>query len=136
MGFSIASQDDGHILIVTIDEQYDMVNEIVELSRQVVACLDKGPEGTITIIDARAVQIKDLNSLLLSAQNMSRPEVKASRMHPKLLKSYSIITNRYVTAAMKGMNTATFGFVQTTLFESVEAAVAQAHSEIAAYLAN
>jgi hypothetical protein len=133
MGFSISSQEGGHILIVTIDEQYDMVNEVIELSKEVVAHLDAGPDGTIVIIDGRAVQIKDLNSLLMGAQNMSRPEVKASRNHPKQLKSFSVINNKIVTAAMKGMNSATFGYIQTTMFDTVEAAVAQAHIELAAY---
>src|SRR5690349_16819862 len=126
MGFSISSQEGGHILIAVIDDQYDMVNDMIALSKDMVAHLDEGPDGVIVIIDARPVQIKDLNSLLLSAQNISRPEVKASRNHPKALKSYSVINNKIVTAAMKGKNTATFGYLETTLFETVEAAVAQA----------
>jgi hypothetical protein len=133
MGFSISSQEDGHILIVTLDDQYDMVNDIINLSVETVAHLDEGPDGTIVIIDARAVQIKDLNSLMLSAQNMKRPEVKASQNHPRVLKSYSVINNKIVTLAMKGMNSATFGYFQTTMFETVEEAVAQAQTEIAAY---
>jgi hypothetical protein len=133
MGFSISSQEGGHILIVTIDEHYEMVNEVIELSKETVAHLDRGPDGVIVIIDARAVQIKDLNSLMLSAQNMKRPEVKASQNHPRALKSFSVINNKIVTLAMKGMNSATFGFIQTTMFETVEEAVAQAHIELAAY---
>lgn len=134
MGYSISSQDEGHILVVTIDEDYDMVNDIISLSLDTVARLDEGPDGAIVIIDARAVQVKDLNSLLQSAQNMSRPEVKASREHPKALQSYSVINSKIISLALKGLNSATFGYIQTTMFDSVEAAVAQARTEIAAYL--
>ena len=131
MAYSVSRLNDERILLLIIDQDYDLVEDMVASSQEVIAHLDQAAEPMILITDARAVQIKDVNALLMGAQSIRQPEVRASVSHPNLLKYFSVIDSRVVNAAMKGLNTATFGFFHPTLFESVEAAVEHARATLA-----
>lgn len=132
MPYSLSTLDDGRILLLTLDEHYDLADEMIRSSQDVIAYLDQAEFPVILITDARAVQIKELNTLLTAAQYVKHPEVKASLDHPALLKYYSVIDNMLINAAVRGLNTATFGYFAATLVETVDAALDQARALLAA----
>jgi hypothetical protein len=126
MGYSFSTLDDGRILLLTVDSHYDLAHEMVASSQEVTAYLDAAAQRVVLITDARAVQIKDMNSLLMGAQNITHPEVKKSVKHSKLLKYLSVVDNKLAQVATKGLNHATFGYFEPMVFDSVDAAIEQA----------
>jgi hypothetical protein len=130
MSYSFTSLADGHILILTMHSDFDLHTEMISASIDSYLRLDECPDQVVYISDAREVRIRDMNDILIGAQLARSGESQQVAHHPKLITNFSVVNSKVAQAAVKGLNTASFGFFKVTLFETIEEAVAQAHKEL------
>jgi hypothetical protein len=131
MSYSFESLDDGHILILTMHKDFDIRTEMIESSLKVYEMLDQSPDQVVLISDSREIQLNNLNDLIEGANLARRDEARRVSQHPHVLKNYSIVNNRLAQAAVKGLNTASFGYFEVTMFETLEEAISQARAVLA-----
>jgi phosphosulfolactate phosphohydrolase-like enzyme len=121
--YTVEVLDEGRIILMTMGSDYNVVTDMLKSSTECFDLLEKGPERIVFITDAREVQLKGLDEMLHGAQNMMNPEISKITHHPKLAKSLSVTNSKVMRAAVKGLNTLTFGFTELTVFETVEEAL-------------
>lgn len=132
MSYSFESLDEGRILILTLHADFDIHTEMIQSSLDAYARLDEGPDHVVLISDSREIQLKSVNDLIQGANLASREESKRVSKHPRLLKNFSIVSNKLAQTAAKGLNTASFGYFEVTMFETLDEAIAQARVALAA----
>lgn len=132
MSYTLSSLEGGRILLFTIHADFDIARELVQASQEALDLVEQGPDGVVFITDTRALHINNLNEVLQGGSAVRSPEAMRLSKHPKLKKSISVIDNRLISLAAKGLNSATFGFVETTIFETKEAALDYARRLFAA----
>lgn len=128
MSYTLTALDDGHILLFEMHADFDVVNDLIAASREALEIVEHGPDRVVMITDTREMKITGVNDLLQGANAARSPEAVALSKHPKLFKSVSVIDNKMVTLAAKGLNSATFGYIDTTIFEDREKALAYARA--------
>src|SRR5687768_5087686 len=110
MSYSFETLDEGHIVILTMHSDFDIRTEMIQSSLDAYALLDQCPAPVVLISDSRAIQLRNINDLIEGANLARSPESRKVGSHPHLIKNYSIVDNKLAQAAVKGLNTATFGF--------------------------
>lgn len=95
------------------------------------ALVENGPDRIIIITDAREMITKSFEDIIQGANNVRSPEAQRLSRHPKVIKSLTVMTNKIAQMAMKGLNSATFGFVEVTIFETQEEAISCAEKVLA-----
>jgi hypothetical protein len=123
MSYTLSSLDGGCILLFTIHADFEIATELVKASREALDLFEQCPGPVVFITDTCALHINNLNDILQGGSAVRSPESMRLSKHPKLRKSISVIDNRVITLAAKGLNSATFGYVETTIFETTEDAL-------------
>lgn len=123
--------DQGHILVLTMLDTYNVHTDMCESTLALIEMIDKGPDRVVIISDSRELRIKDVNDMLVAASNVRTEESKRLVNHPKVIKNFSVMNNKMMQTAVKGLNTATFGFFPVTIFETPEAAIDAARAVLA-----
>jgi hypothetical protein len=123
MSYTLSPLDDGRILLFTMHADFDIATELVQASKQALLVLDNSNKKVVFITDTRELHITNFNEILQGGSAVRSPEAMQLSKHPNLCKSISIIDNRVITLAAKGLNSATFGYVDTTIFETKEDAL-------------
>ena len=123
MSYTLSPLDDGCILLFTMHKDFDIATELVQASKQALLVLEHSAKDIVFITDTRELHINNINDVLQGGSAVRSPEAMELSKHPKVIKSISIIDNRVITLAAKGLNTATFGYVDTTIFETKEDAL-------------
>lgn len=123
MSYTLTTLDDGHIILMTMNADFDLTKEMVPSSLETFELLEAGPDRMVFISDGREMRLTSLNEIIESANTIRIPESKRVTTHPKLLKSLTVTNNKVIQLAVKGLNTATFGNIEYPIFESVEDAV-------------
>jgi hypothetical protein len=130
MSYDFTSLADGHILILTMNSDFDIQTEITNASIDSYLRLDDGPDQVVYISDARQIRIRDMNDILIGAQLARSAESQQVANHPKVITNFSVVNSKMAQAAVKGLNSASFGFFKVTIFETVEEAVAEAQKAL------
>ncbi len=126
MSYSLDALDDGHIIFFTMHQDFDMSVDMPDYLQKCYALVDNGPDRIIVITDAREMKTKSFEDVIQGANSIRSPEAQRISHHPKVIKNLTVITNKVVQMAMKGLNSASFGFLELTLFETQEEAIGYA----------
>src|SRR5262245_46434722 len=126
MSYTVTTYDDGHILLLTLNSDFDATTEMVPSFSECFATLEAGPDNVVFISDARHYVMGSFNDLLQGANMTRSPEVARTNKHPKVRKVYTITNSGAIQLAAKGLNSASFGFIELTVFSSLEDALNQA----------
>ena len=130
MSYTFTTLDEGHILILTFNDDFDV--HTTQFMFDSLEKIDTGPDRMVFITDSRSMPIKNVNDMLVASSNVRTEEAKRLMQHPKLVKSYTIINNNIFQKVIKGLNSATFGYFEITVFETVEEAVEAGRKALAA----
>lgn len=128
MSYSVTTSDDGHILVLTLDPGFDVSNEMVPAFNACFDVLEAGPENVVFISDARHMEFSNLNDLIEGGSKARSQEVTRVNRHPKVRQIFTITNSRVIQLAAKGLNSASFGFIELTVFTSLEDALNQARN--------
>jgi hypothetical protein len=131
VSYTLETLDEGHIILLTLNADFDMAAEMIQSSRETFDLLEAGPDHIVFISDGRELQTNTLNDILQGANAVRSPETKAVMNHPKRLTSLSVTSSKLLQLAVKGLNSATFGFMEVTIFDSMEEVLAEAQRIIA-----
>jgi hypothetical protein len=123
MPYTTSTLDDGRIILMTMDAAFDLHGELIQFSGECATLLDAQPNGAIVIVDGRLRPPNDLNDILQGANATRTQEGKAMFQHPNLRKLLTITTSKALHMTIKGLNSATFGFLEITVFDTPEAAI-------------
>jgi hypothetical protein len=126
VSYTLETLDNGHIILLTLNVDFDMANEMIQSSRETLDLLDAGPNHVVFVSDGRLLETNTLADILAGGNAVRKPEVKAVMSHPKRLISLSVTDSKLLRLAVKGLNSATFGYVDVTIFDSLEEALAEA----------
>jgi hypothetical protein len=128
MSYTLTSYDDGQIIVLTLHQGFDLANGMRAVSAECFDMLEQGPERVILISDTRALNINNLNDLIVGANVARQPEAIRVLKHPKTAKIVSVISSRVVQMAVRGLNSASFGHVEVPIFETLEEALDHART--------
>jgi hypothetical protein len=128
MNYELKTLDEGQIIVLTMYKEFDMVDDLIQSSLECFELVENGPEHIVFISDGRELSITNLNDLIQSANSARRPEAMRVNKHPKMLKSLSVINSRLIQMAVRGLNSASFGHMEVTIFETVEDALDHARN--------
>ncbi len=126
MTYSLVSLDDGHILYFTMLEDFDFSVDMPKYLQECYELLENGPDRVIIITDARDLKPKSFDYIVQGANSTRSPEAHRNAEHSKVLKNFSIVSSRMAQLAVKGLNSASFGFFEVTIFETPDDALSQA----------
>lgn len=123
MSYSFSTLDDGSIIQFVINSDFSMEKDSLPLVRDCAALLDAAPDRAVMVFDSRNLSMSSMSDVLAMGSVVRDAEAKAMLNHPKLLKMLSVTQNKVLQMTIKGVNTATFGFVEFSLYDSVEEAL-------------
>jgi hypothetical protein len=122
MSYTVATTDNGAIILVTMGEDYDVSSDMLASSEETFLLLENGPDRIVMITDARLLKVNSLEDILQGGKTMTDPRIKRTTVHPKLIKSLSVINSRLLQLAVKGLNSASFGHTDIPVYDSMEEA--------------
>jgi hypothetical protein len=128
MPYSVTTYDDGHILLLTLNSEFDPAVHMVPAFTECFETLEAGPDNVVFISDARNYTIGSFNDLLQGANMARSAEVARANKHPKVRKVFTITNSGTIQLTAKGLNSASFGFIELTVFSSLEDALNQART--------
>jgi hypothetical protein len=126
MSYSLDALDDGHIILFTMHQDFDMSVDMPDYLQQCYGLVDGGPDRIIVITDAREMKTKSFEDIIQGPNSVRSPEAQRLSRHSKVIKNLTVMTNKVAQLAMKGLNSASFGFLELTLFETQEEAIGYA----------
>jgi len=130
MSYQVSTQDDGHILILKLNEDFDIAGEFGPSFAECFEKLEAGPDGVVFISDARELKLKSFNDLLQGGNLARSPDANRVNKHPKVRKTYTVTNSAGIALAARGLNSASFGFVELSVFGSLEEAVTAARAAL------
>ncbi|MBN1429300.1 MAG: hypothetical protein JXB07_13075 [Anaerolineae bacterium] len=89
--------------------------------------VENGPEPII-ITDTTSAPLKSIDDLIQGANTLRTPAAKRLSNHPKVIKALTVVDNRAVNMAIKGLNSAMFSFIEMPVFATREEAVSHARA--------
>jgi hypothetical protein len=125
MSYSVTTYDDGQIIVLTLNADFDIATEMVSSFTECFEHLEAGTSPVVFISDARELPIRNLNDLLQGSSFVSKPEAVRVNKHPRILKTYTITNSSVIQLAAKGLNSASFGNLVLGVFTSLEEALNQ-----------
>jgi hypothetical protein len=131
MSYTLTSLDDGHILLFTMNSDFDTPVDMPKYLKECYDLVDNGPDQIVIITDTTGAPPKGINDLIQGANSIRTPEAKRINDHPKVIRSLSVVDNRLVNLAVKGLNSAAFGFYEVAIFETKEEAISHARAVLA-----
>lgn len=123
MPYTITPYDDGRIIVMKMDSAFDFHDEFNQFAVEAAALMDESAEPMVLITDSRERSIKHLNDLIQGGGLAIRAEGKRMLNHPNLKKMFEITSSKAIQMTIKGLNSATFGFVEISVFETLEEAL-------------
>jgi hypothetical protein len=130
MSYQVSTLDDGHILILTLCDDFDIMVEFSPSFTECFEYLEAGPDRVVFISDARQLQLKSFNDLLQGSSMTRSPESARVNKHPKVIKVFTITNSTGIALAAKGLNSASFGFLELGVFSTLEDAIEAARAVI------
>lgn len=124
--------DEGHIIVFVIGADVDPVNEMIQAAREIVHMLDTGPDRIVIISDVRNFTLSNFSDLLELSNTTRHPEVARIAKHPKIHRLLSVISSPALQLAARGLNSASFGYIDVAVYPTLEEAVASARSLLSA----
>ena len=131
MSYSITPVDNGHILLFTMNHDFEPAVDMPQYLPECYQFLENGPDPIIIITDTTRAPMRNMDDLIQGANSIRTSLAQQINNHPKLLKSITVISNRIVQVAMKGLNTATFGFVDVFIATTQDEALELARAALA-----
>ena len=128
MSYSLVPIDGGHILLFTMPEDFDFSEDMPKYLQECYELLENGPDRVIIITDACEIKPKGLDYIIQGANTTRSAEAHRISQHPKVLRSFSVVSSKVAQLAVKGLNSASFGFFDVTIFETCDDALSQARS--------
>jgi hypothetical protein len=121
MSYTFQTLDDGHIVIMTMHDDFNMAQEIQPAIHEGHALVESLPGPLVYISDVRALHFSDLSQLLEAANAVRfiNPEERLSK-NPKVLKSVAVISSKVIQVAAKGLNSASFGHMDIIVYPTLE----------------
>ena len=114
------------IILATISKQFSVANDMARSDAEVRTALDKASEPMALVVDAREVSL-GLDDVIQGTNRGSRGE-QPILQHPNLKELLFVTPNALVKAAIRGLNSVTFGNVNARAFDTVEEALAHIRS--------
>ncbi len=121
---------DAPIIIVHSEQSDDNLAEMQSSVAEITQALDTQTEKVFLITDMSRVTM-DLNDIIQAASMSARGQ-KSLLHHPNIRESVFVLTDRFISLAVKGLNSATFGKVNARLFPTLDEAVAYCRGRVAA----
>lgn len=127
MSYTYDLLDDNHILVLTLHSDCDVIAEMQQMMQEGTALADQCPAPIILISDTRQLYFSKLNAIFAAANavRLVKPEDRLNR-HPKVLKSFTVISSPTLKVAAKELNTASFGYINMTITDTLEEALERA----------
>lgn len=122
MSYTLESIDDGHIILFTMHQDFDMAVDMPQYLEACYELVENGPDKIVIITDASEMKPRTLDDIIEGANSIRSDEARRLSQHPKVIKNFSIITSKIAQLAVKGLNSASFGFFEVTIFETPEEA--------------
>lgn len=128
MSYSLAPLDGGHIISFTMHEDFDFTVDMPKYLQECWDLVENGPDRIVIISDASAMKTKNLDYLIQGTNSIRTPEAQRLTHHPKVVKNFTVVSGKLAHLAVKGLNSATFGYVDLLIFETPEEAINEARS--------
>jgi hypothetical protein len=126
MSYNVTTYDDGQILVLTLNADFDIANEMVPSFEECFKHLESGTTDVVFISDARDLPIRNLNDLIQGSSFINKPEAVRVNKHTRVIKTYTISNSSVIQLAAKGLNSASFGNLVLGVFTSLEEGLNQA----------
>lgn len=126
MSYTLSSLDEGHILIFTMNNDFNLSVDPPAYLQEAYERVENGPDRVVIITDATPMRNLNINDLVQAANGIHNPAAKRLNDHPKVIKNLRVINNKVLLLAAKGMNSAAFGFYEMSIFQSLEDALGHA----------
>lgn len=110
------------IVVVHSQQGKDTMGEMADTVAAITRILDEQTEKVFLITDMSNISMK-LDEIIQAA-SMSARGSNSLLHHPNVRENVFVLTDKFITMAIHGLNSATFGQVKATLFPTVEEAVA------------
>lgn len=120
MPYTLSTHDEGHIILMTEHSDFNPSTDLLPVIGGIQRMLNDGPNDIVLIFDARAHETT--HDVLPVGTLVCSNEGRALIKHPKLLKIMTVTNNRQEQLALKGINSAMFGFVEIGIFPTMEEA--------------
>lgn len=131
MSYSLISLDDGHILVFDMHDDFESADDMPKYLPECYAALENGPDAVVLITDTTKAPLRNLDDLIQGANSIRNPLSQQINNHPKLLASMTVVDNKMVQLAVRGLNSAAFGFVNVQIYATQEEALAHARTLLA-----
>jgi hypothetical protein len=123
MSHTFTTFEDGRIILITQGADYRYKSEMYPVLETTLVLLDQAPSPVIVLVDAHAQQSIHFDDVMAAGSLARSEDGKAVIHHPKLLKIVLVSEDRVAQLTMKGINTATFGFVAVSIFATLDDAL-------------
>lgn len=123
MSYTLHTLDDDHIIVMTMQPDFDIEREAPRIFEECLAIVEAGPDQVVVITDSRSKQFTSFQEILGIGQVVSRGPGKAIADHPKVVKRIALASSQIARLAVKGLNSATFGFIDISICETLEEAL-------------
>src|SRR5687767_8610032 len=123
MSHSFTTLEDGRIILISQGADYRYKSEMYAVLETTLTLLDQASSPAIVLIDARVQQATSFDDVMAAGSLARSEEGKAVIHHPKLLKIVLVSQDRVAQLTMRGINTATFGFVDVSVFSTLDDAL-------------
>jgi hypothetical protein len=129
VSYTFTQLDDGHIILFTAGDDFNLKAEGEQYIRELRAFVETGPERMVAISDVRNISM-DFEDVLAGGGMARNDDTKAFLKHPNLLKSLVVFNSRVIEMTVKGLSSATFGSLDIPLYTTMEEALNAARSMI------
>lgn len=130
MSYSLDTFDDGQIIYFTMHDDFDVSVDMPDYLQKCYELVENGPEQIVVIIDAHEMKPRSIDDVIIGANATRSPEARRLSGHPKVLKNLSVLTSKLAQLTVKGLNSASFGFFEVTIFETQEEAIEYARAAL------
>ena len=79
MSYTLTTEDNGHIIVLTMGEDFAFPTEMIEALTKVYEHMESGPHGIVMVVDNRKLKFETMEKILQSGQSARSPE--STRVH-------------------------------------------------------
>lgn len=120
-GYEIQELSDPAVLLIKMDEDFNDREVIAAYQKELYAYYDKATSPVYQVVDA--LELKMEFGLILELIQQGLRSETAITKHPKHAGLIIVTQSRFHHALLKGLNTASFGYIKIEAFDSVDAAL-------------
>jgi len=125
MSYSLDSLDDGHILYFTMHHDFDVSVDMPKYLQECYQLVQNGPDQIIIISDGRELN-PSMDIVIEGANAIRSKEARRITEHSKVIKNFTVFDTKIARLAIKGLNSAAFGFFEVSMFETPKDAISRA----------